>query len=210
MWLAASWTLFLSVFSVEVLRIRAPSGPLNRAVLGAFRPFIRAHETTQFAGIAYYTAGVAVTTLVFPKTAATIGILCLALLDPVAALFGSLLQKALPSARMRNGKSAAGFCFSAVAAVVIVATLLLHAQYSTLEGWDVAAIAGLVGVAGALTEAAIPSPQLVFGPATFPVGLDDNAIIPFVSAAVCAIALAWDDHTVHLAPWLVAENSRFN
>lgn len=202
-WHTIVCTMFICIAIVEVMRIRFPSGRLNRAVLSAFRPFVRAHETHQFAGIAYYMFGVAFTSIVFPRPCATIGILSLASLDPIAALFGSLFEPLVPEARMRHGKSIAGFLFATAVAISLISLVFHQSPASPLSSTEKFSNAVIIGWAGALTEFLIPSPQIILGTVSFPLGIDDNAIIPIVSAATCTWLLAGEAARVYLSPLLL-------
>lgn len=201
-WRFISAFMFLMTFTIETTRIRNPGGALNTVVVDTFRPFIRSHETHQFAGIAYYMFGVFITTFTFSRTATTVGIMCLACLDPIAALTGSLFEPLLPTARMRNGKSIIGFLFSAVTAILVVTIVFSQAEGAG-ESAELFMVAVFVGWAGALTESFITTPQLLIGPPTFPVGIDDNAFIPFISAAVCEVILHLIKREPVLAPLIL-------
>lgn len=188
---------------MEVMRIRNPAGRVNKFVINAFRPFMRSHETHQFSGTGYYLFGVAVVSLLFSTTSACIAILCLASLDPIAALMGSAFEPHLPQARMRNGKSIAGFLFSATTAILLATLVLTQATDTDMPSADMYMIGFFVGFAGAVTELLIPSPQYLIGGSKFPLGIDDNAIIPVVSAAVCELLLQTTRQTVVLSPLLL-------
>lgn len=202
-WRLLSFFLFITVFLVEVLRIRSPAGPLNAVVLRLFRPFMRSHETKQFAGIAYYLFGVFVSSTLFPRTSGTIGILTLASLDPVAALAGSFFQKTLPSLRLSHGKSLAGMLCGCATATVVLFYVVTSSSASSLKSSDAWMLAVLVAWAGALTEFGIPSPQVVVGPRNFPVGIDDNAFIPIVCAFTSRYILRHTYHKLDLTPTLL-------
>lgn len=163
---------------------------------------MRSHETHQFSGMMYYTAGVAIVSILFSKTSASIGIMCLACLDPIAALIGSLMQPHLPEARLRNGKSIAGFVFANTTAILVVTLILSQAIQTTMVTTHMFMASVLIAWAGALTELVIPSPQIILGNTSFPIGIDDNVFIPIVCAAVCELVLWLTMDTVILSPIL--------
>lgn len=164
---------------------------------------MRSHETSQFTGIAYYVFGVALSSALFSTTAACIGILCLACLDPIAALIGSAFDPYLPEARLRNGKSIAGFVFAATVAVPVVFTAFYYSMWTTMTFNESLHVSILVGLAGALTELIVPSPQLILGWKHFPLGIDDNLFIPLISGAVCEFLLRSRLHDLVLSPYLL-------
>lgn len=206
-WRPFSVFLFLLVFTVETLRIRSPKGSLNRLIVYTFRPFMRSHETRQFAGIAYYTFGVTVASTCFPRPCATLAILALASLDPVAAFAGSFFQSSLPSLRLRHGKSIAGLLCASLACASFLFVIIAQAAYSTLKSPDVWMVAVIIASVGSLVEFCTPSPQIVIGTPRFPLAIDDNALIPIV----CAVAARWvlrvTYNTVELSPLLLLRSS---
>lgn len=163
---------------------------------------MRSHETNQFAGIAYYLFGVFIASTLFPRASGTIGILTLASLDPIAALAGSFFQKSLPSLRLSHGKSLAGMLCGCATGAGVIFYVVERSPVSSLKLSEAWMFAVLVAWAGALTEFGIPSPQVVVGPRTFPVGIDDNAIIPIVCAVTARFILRHTYHKLELAPTL--------
>jgi len=177
------------VMSVEVLRLRFAA--LNKVVQTLFRPFMRAHETRKFSGMAYYLSGVAVASLLCDKQATIIGILLLASADPVASLFG-VLTKSHSWAQLPHGKSLIGFFAGGLAALFVLFRLALAAA-SPAAGVDSALFlqrAAVVALCTAVAEFAVPSPQLTLRSASFPLGLDDNFVLPVIAAVSAQLALA--------------------
>ncbi|CAN8070294.1 unnamed protein product [Agarophyton chilense] len=199
------FSLVFVVLVVELSRIRAPHAALNRAVLSCFRPFMRRHEARLFSGMLYYTLGVALVASYSRVTAACVAILSLAVADPVAALVGVAFEPALPEARLRNGKSVAGFIFGAFAAIFTAFTVLTCAVRSTMDLREALLVAVPVGISAAITELLIPSPQLTLPFRHVPLGLDDNLFIPLVAAFVCQYLLDSRLHDVHLSPLLLCK-----
>lgn len=153
----------------------------------------------------YYLLGVCATCAFFPRPAASIGLLSLASLDPIASLSGTLFSSParLPSLRLSHGKSLAGLVSSAAVAAVVLYVVVISAESSSLSADDAWMLAVIVAWVGALTEFAIPSPQLIFGTPSFPLGLDDNAVIPVVCAAVAKTVLRLTYHRLDLSPTLI-------
>lgn len=88
------WIVAVLEFVVEVMRLSVPQ--VNRIVGVITRPVMRAHETSRFSGTPYYLFGVAVATTIYPPKVATIAIICLATLDPVAASAAYFTYGAIP------------------------------------------------------------------------------------------------------------------
>ncbi|CAM9892671.1 unnamed protein product, partial [Hapterophycus canaliculatus] len=89
----------------ELARLRIET--INRSLLRVFGAFMRAHELKKFSGIMYCLAGLGVTSALFPKHIALLGMLQLALGDPVAALFGHA-TRSVGWSRVRSGKGVLG------------------------------------------------------------------------------------------------------
>lgn len=130
----------------------------------------------------YYTFGIAITSTFFRQSCGTIGILALAILDPIAAFAGSIFEHMIPEARMKNGKSIVGFAISTNFTAAFLGLVIHQASQTSLQLNDQIAFAVLVAFVGAGIEVMIPSPQVVIGPKRFPFGIDDNMVIPVVSA----------------------------
>lgn len=207
LWRVFALILFVAVFSVEILRIRSPSGPLNATVIHFFRPFLRAHETTQFAGIAYYVAGVAFTSLFFPRDCATIAILVLAVVDPAAAFAGTYFESTLPSLRLRHGKSIPGFVTSALITSVVVFIVISCATSTSLDPSDAWMLSVLSASVAAIVEFAIPSPRPTLPFPKFPISLDDNMFIPILCAATVEFVLRVTYHRFNLSSLLLTNLS---
>lgn len=180
----------------------APSGRLNSLFMETFRAFARSSEAHEISGTPYYMFGMFVASSLFSTTASTLGILCLACLDPVAAFAGSLAERDMPWARFKNGKSFVGFVFAACTGIAVCALTLSQAVTSTMSRRDALATGVLIGWTGALAELIVPTPRRVIGPKGFPITIDDNAIIPVVAAAICDALMGLDYHHVQLSPIL--------
>lgn len=178
-------SFFLISFFTEVMRIANPAGKINKVTLAAFRPFMRSSETHEYSGMMYYVFGIVCASSLFSRTATSVGIMCLASLDPVAALSGSKLHQDSFYPRFRNGKSLVGFMFSAIAGTAVCFVLFSKAGATNQTGRDMLAMSILIGCGGAFAEFLTPTPRVVLGPKKFPLGIDDNAIIPVVCSAMC-------------------------
>jgi len=175
------------VLSIEVLRLQSSS--LNKLVQTVFRPFMRAHETRKFTGMAYYISGVAVASLLSEKRAACVGILMLASADPVASLAG-VLTRSHTWARLAHGKSLIGFFFAfLIALLVILRIALVSTSPFSISSALFLQRASLVALAAAVAEFAVPSPQITLRARKFPLGLDDNFVVPVVAALAAQFVL---------------------
>lgn len=203
LWRPLSLLIFFLVFTIEALRIRSPTGSLNKLIVHTFRPFIRAHETRQFAGIAYYTFGITIASTCFPRACGTLGILSLACLDPVAAFAGTFFQPLFPKLRLRHGKSVGGLLCACICSALFLFLVVMQASHSSLNSGDAWMIAVILAWVGSLSEFLTPSPQLIFGSPQFPLGLDDNAVIPIMCAAAARWLLRTTYHNIELSPLLL-------
>lgn len=203
-WRTTALALFATVFSCEILRIRAPSGALNAFVIKLFGAFMRSHETRQFAGIAYYSAGVALTSIFYPRDIATLAILTLAVVDPLAAFAGTYFEPMLPGLRLRHGKSITGFIVSALFTAIVIFAVVSNAISSSLTHADAWMLSVLVAFVAASAEFMIPSPRPTFPSVKFPIGLDDNLIIPLLCAFAIDAILRLTYHSFTLSPLLLA------
>jgi len=186
--------LGLAVFLVELGRLR--SKRLNVIVCKVLGLVMRAHERQQFSGMSYYLLGVTSTVLLFHPTIAVIGILALAIGDPAASFVGVATRKFLPDGglaarvvtmRLLHGKSLAGtlgffFCTSALSYFV------LAAAGATLTAPLALALILAPALMGAIVELVVPSPNLVLPFKSFPLGLDDNFMLPVMSSLGAHIA----------------------
>ena len=81
--------LSFATLMMELLRYRKGFGWMNRALHFVLGKALRKHEMDgKFTGSFYFFTGVCVTAALFPTSAATMGILQLAIADPSASYFG--------------------------------------------------------------------------------------------------------------------------
>ncbi|CAM9626568.1 unnamed protein product [Choristocarpus tenellus] len=74
------------VIAAELIRLRVPA--VNNTARRFFGAVMRVHELKKFSGIMYCLAGLGIASALFPKHIALLGMLQLALGDPLAALCG--------------------------------------------------------------------------------------------------------------------------
>lgn len=190
---------------MELLRYQPGFGWMNDALHWFLGSSLRKHEMEgKFTGSFYFFLGVTVTAALFDKPAACLGICQLALADPSASYFGRHTRHIYWS-RIENGLGGFGrnkgvlgflggafFCVpfnyrvlslakfgASVAAgaatpVVVTQTALLTASFA-------------LGLAGAFADLAVPTPALtlpkkILGVRVPPFHLDDNFVVPIVSA----------------------------
>ncbi|CAM9293821.1 unnamed protein product [Chrysoparadoxa australica] len=176
------------IFAIEVVRLRSPY--VNKLALKALGCVMRAHELDKFSGIMYCLFGVAVSAQLFPKHIAILGMLQLAIGDPLAAFFGHASRK-LTWARIYSNKSILG--------TLAFAACMTGANYALLSSFscDEPLVAGLLIAAFAsLVELLVPSPRLTLPWKSLPLALDDNAALPILASLGAALVFS----TLDLAP----------
>ncbi|KAJ8907126.1 hypothetical protein NDN08_003608 [Rhodosorus marinus] len=166
------WSIVATSFSFEMLRLH--NWTVNDLFKSLAEPLLRESEVSRsFSGSFYYLLGCAITTSLYDKPAAILSIICMACLDPVAAAVG-FYTSSVEWPRLPNGKSVLGFCASTTACSVVI--------YFLCSEWPVGAFFAIkVGIVAALAELLVPSPQIVMPARRFPLGFDDNVIIPAVA-----------------------------
>jgi len=166
------WSIVATSFSVEMLKLH--NWTVNDLFKSLAEPLLRDNEVSRsFSGSFYYLLGCAITTSLYDKPTAVLSIICMACLDPVAAAVG-FYTSSVEWPILPNGKSVLGFCASATVCSVFIYFLCLE--------WPVGAFFAIkVGIIAALAELLVPSPQIVMRARRFPLGFDDNVIIPVVA-----------------------------
>lgn len=220
---------------MELLRYKAGFQWMNDILHLTLGSSLRKHEMQgKFTGSFYFFIGVTVTAALFDRNAATLGICQLALADPSASYFGRATRHVYWS-RIENGLGGIGrnkgvlgllggalFCFPfnyrvlSMAQYVVVVSNDLGAQPTAatrLPGgkWAVAVASLALGFAGALADLSVPSPAVVLPPKLWgirvpPLHLDDNFVVPLVSAYACQKvfgALHWNLASVQLGRYLL-------
>jgi dolichol kinase len=206
---------------MELLRYRPGFGWMNDALHGVLGSSLRKHEMEgKFTGSFYFFTGVTVTAALFDRTAATLGIAQLALADPSASYFGRQTRHIYWS-RIENGlggfgrnKGLLGFLGGALFCVPFNYRVLSIAKFATgvvVPQKTLLTAALALGLAGAFADLAVPTPALtlpkkICGIKVPPLHLDDNFVVPIVSAYACTQILGWAGWpaNLQLARWMIA------
>jgi len=179
----------------ETLRIN--TRVFNQFFFALFGAFMREHELkSRFSGMVFYLLGVAGAASM-GRLPGVIGILMLALGDPAAGATGIASQRMLegsgllPMLTLRNGKTLLGSLGCFVTCSITVIRILSIAQPDPPSPGIPRILAVSTGVAltTCLAEAIIPTPPLALPFAWFPLGLDDNLLLPLIGAASAALLL---------------------
>lgn len=194
---------------------------MNDALHFVLGSSLRKHEMDgKFTGSFYFFTGVTLTTALYPKPCATLGICQLALADPSASYFGRKTRHVYWS-RIENGlggfgrnKGILGFLGGALFCVPFNYRMLTIAKTGSSGLISSAKLPMLAaslafGVAGAFADLAVPTPALVlprriYGVKVPPFHVDDNFVVPVVSGYACAKVfqtLGWSE-AVNFAPFL--------
>jgi len=199
-------TIFAGLtLSMELLRYRKGFDWMNGALHFFIGKALRKNEMDgRFTGALYYFSGVTITSYLFPKPCATLGIVQLAIADPTASYFGRATRHVYWS-RIGNGfygmgrnKGILGFLGGAICCVPLNYRLLSLALAKTSVGVaahtltkpTVLAISLALGMAGAFADLIVPTPALtlpktIWGIRVPPFHLDDNIVVPIVSGWAC-------------------------
>jgi len=213
---------------MELLRYNPRFHWMNDILHGVLGSSLRKHEMEgKFTGSFYFFTGVTVTAACFDRNCATLGIAQLALADPSASYFGRKTRHVYWS-RIENGLGGFGrnkgvlgflggalFCFPFNYRVLSIARYLNTATGSVgrLPGGIPAIVAAslALGFAGAFADLAVPTPAVVLpkkvcGVPVPPLHIDDNFVVPIVSAWACEqvfAALHWQKEAVQLGTFLL-------
>ena len=166
-WLvAAAATFALAAWTCELTRRR--SAAVNAQLMRLFGPIAHAHEWREVNSATWYATALALMALVVPQPAAEIGVVVLAIADPMAGIIGRRYGRR----RLASGRSLEGaLAFVATGALGSLAWMFAAGTYEGSR-FALAAIAGLVG---ALIE-------------LFVAKVDDNLAIPLGTSLAVAIA----------------------
>ena len=152
----------------EVMRVHSPK--VNERLMALFGPVAHAHEWTRVNSSTWFTTGLLLIAMAFPRPACAVAVMSLAVGDTAASLVGRRWGRT----RLRSGRSLEGTAAFALVAGA-ASMLLLRAAFHT--AWPEALLLGAVaGVSGAVTE-------------LFSERLDDNFSIPVTVAAVITAVL---------------------
>ena len=181
---------------VDLLRLKVPA--LNRLCLRFFRPLMREDEDHKPSAQLYYVIGMGWAIFALPKPIAIHAILCLAWMDPIAAIYGlrfgqnswsKVFEKLFPNsttglpaqvAQKTLEGSFAGFAAAFFAGVVAWtgpwAATIVEGNAQWISPLSIFALAVIGGLASVIAE-------------VWPSQWDDNASIPFW-VGLCVWALA--------------------
>ncbi|CAM9274263.1 unnamed protein product [Ectocarpus sp. 12 AP-2014] len=191
------------VLAGELARLRMDV--VNRALFRVFGAFMRAHELKKFSGIMYCLAGLGITSAMFPKHIALLGMLQLALGDPVAALCGHA-TRSVGWSRVGTGKGLLGALGCATALTLANSFVLAKATFGsgapTLR--RIVLAGGMIAAWAAAVEVSVPSPQKTLPFEGFPLAFDDNAALPVLGAMGAAVVFrVLGLGSCELRPWLL-------
>lgn len=157
-------------FTLETARHLNPK--VNDWVCRAFKPVMREHEKTKVNSAIFYTVSLLTVNLIFPLPVTILSLLFLALGDPVASVVGLKYGRTKLFSHVSLEGSLA--CFSMAFVIAF-----LYAGYFfdvTISGVPLFFFSLLAGLTGAVSESLFPK-------------LDDNLVIPLVSAPVLWILM---------------------
>ncbi|CAM9802681.1 unnamed protein product [Ectocarpus fasciculatus] len=193
------------VLAGELARLRVDA--VNRALFRVFGAFMRAHELKKFSGIMYCLAGLGITSTMFPKHIALLGMLQLALGDPVAALCGHA-TRSVGWSRVGTGKGLLGALGCAAALTLANSFVLVKATFESSGAPPpplrrIVLAGGMIATWAAAVEVSVPSPQKTLPCEGFPLAFDDNAVLPVLSALGAAVVFSvLGLGSCELRPWL--------
>jgi len=167
--IAASSVFALFAWTCEIARRRSPA--VNARLMRLFAPVAHPHEAYRVNSSTWYVTALILMAAFAPPRAAEIGVIVLAIADPLAGLIGRRFGRT----HLRAGRSLEGSL-----AFVAAGSLAAGAWLAAVRGVPLPAAAMLAGVA-AITGAIA---ELVT------VRLDDNFTIPVAATTAAAVALA--------------------
>lgn len=166
-WLIAAASVFaLAAWTCEATRRRSPA--VNERLMRLFGPVAHAHEWREVNSATWYATALVLMALVVPLPAAEVGVVVLAVADPMAGLVGRRFGRH----RLASGRSLEG-----AAAFVLSGALAAFAWMSVVGSFEGArlGLALVAGVAGAAIELLVSK-------------VDDNLAIPLGTSVAVAVA----------------------
>jgi dolichol kinase len=163
-------TFALAGWTMEIIRHVSPAA--NAKMMVFWGPVAHPHERTGINSATWYTTALVVLALFAPIRSAEIGVVVLGLADPAAGLIGRRFGRT----RLRANRSLEGSLGFVVVGALAAAGWLSLVHAVPLSA--IAVLAGVGGLAGALTE--LGSTRL-----------DDNFTIPVMVAAAVSVAQAF-------------------
>lgn len=166
-WLIAAAAAFAAfAWTCETLRRRSPA--VNARLMRFFGPVAHAHEWHSVNSATWYATALVLMSLVVPRDAAEIGVVVLAVADPMAGIVGRRFGRR----RLASGRSLEG-ALAFVTSGALVSFVWMSAVGSfEASRLGVAAVAGLVGAAVELLVSRV----------------DDNLAIPLATSLGVALA----------------------
>ncbi len=161
---AAAFAVF--AWTCEILRRR--SAAVNERLMRFFGPIAHAHEWREVNSATWYATALLLMALVVPLQAAEIGVVVLAMADPMAGFVGR---------RFGRRRLASGRSFEGAAAFAVTGALAAFAWMSAAGTYEASrlGLAAVAGVVGALVE-------------LFVSRVDDNLAIPLGTSLAVAVA----------------------
>lgn len=190
------WLLTLT-FIIEFLRLNN-FRPVRKMVHTVFHSLMRKNEKTRFTTTSYYQLGVVIVCALFSLPVALLGILTLAVGDPIASFSGRMASLTLPAGPVRSvlcaklvgSKSVAGFSAFILATFLSnTAALCWLSAKGLLESLSVGSIAVMAlaaSVAGALAEL-WTNEKLILNWKRLPLAMDDNLLIPVAASSAASL-----------------------
>ena len=178
---------------------------INNFYVKLFGGVMRKSEMSgRFTGVFYYFAGVTLTAKLFSRLPSILGTMQLAIADPVASLCGRLTRHIYWSriegsmGGLGRNKGFLGFLGGALACVPVNFWMLKKAIWGgkSPSNGKLAALSVLTGAAGSFADLIVPTPNIkmpdkVWGVKMPPLHVDDNFVIPLVTAGVVELFTRW-------------------
>lgn len=163
--------VFFCVVFLEWMRLNVPQ--LNDLAIKMWRPFMRTSEVHSVSGTPWYIASVAIVIAVFPKEIALLGMLFLAVGDPLSSIVGIKYGDYGP--RFKGGKSLIGTLAGCLSCSAIALVFFRHLSETHTTQWLMLSLGS--GFSGGAAE-------------LLPLDVDDNFSIPLVTGlATWALAI---------------------
>lgn len=167
-WLVGAAACFaIFAWTCELLRRRSAS--VNDRLMRLFGPIAHAHEWHRVNSATWYATALVLMSLVVPMHAAEVGVVVLAIADPMAGLVGRRFGRH----RFASGRSLEGsLAFAVTGALAALAWMAAVGSFEGSRIW----IALVAGVVGSVVE-------------LFVARVDDNLAIPLGTSLAVALAM---------------------
>lgn len=166
-WLIAAASVFATFcWTCEILRRRSTAA--NERLMRFFRPIAHANEWREVNSATWYATALFIMSIVVPFHAGEVGVIVLAIADPMAGFVGRRFGKR----RLASGRSLEGaLAFAVTGFVVSFAWMTIFGTYGQSR-FLLAAVAGIIGAAVELLVSRV----------------DDNLAIPLGTSLAVAVA----------------------